>query len=781
MNTPNTPYPWTFQRIGGLDQVVLASADDISHLDQLDPKLWVALSCPTSGMEFDTRTLQLLDSDKDERIRIPEVVQAVKWLCQRLNDPGEIIHDPQELPLASIKADTDEGQRLLATAHAILNNLGKPDAQTLTQQDVARSAAHAGENVFNGDGILPPLPALQADICDFIQNALDIIGGVEDAGGQIGINSDIANAFTQSLQNWQQWRKTLDGATTPLGANTPEAWDLLSELSDKINDYFLRTELAGYAPQAQAVLNVDEKFLVPVQNGLLESEALSELPLSKIQPQQPLDLHSGINPVWRDRVQRFAELIAPLLAQPASLTFDEWRNIQKTLAPYSQAVALKPALVSAKVTTPPTSTIDKLGADKINELLSSGVAERFIELTEKDSTTPAAAADIADVERLVLYYKHLYHLLRNYTNFHDFYDMDCTAAFQAGILFIDGRSCRLCVPVADAAKHATLAAYTELYLLYCECTRTTQTADGEKQEKRLIAAAMTAGNSDLLLESRNGVFIDNQGNDWDATVIKIIAKPISLKEAIWSPYKRFGRMVSTQINKWASSKDDAIAANGTQKLQTLATSTPAAATTGTAATTAAPKFDIAKNVGIFAAIGLALGAIGTALATLARALFSLQWWQFPLVFLGIFLLISGPSVIIAWFKLRQRTLGPLLEASGWAVNGRVSINYFLGSQLTRKAELPDNATRSYSDPTKPSRNKPLTAFIVALIIGAAAMGGWLWYRAAAKTPATPTPPAAEAVQNAPAAPATNAAPNTVPEATPAPPGTEPALPAAATE
>ena len=32
------------------------------------------------------------------------------------------------------------------------------------------------------------------------------------------------------------------------------------------------------------------------------------------------------------------------------------------------------------------------------------------------------------------------------------------------------------------------------------------------------------------------------------------------------------------------------------------------------------------------------------------------------------LAISGPSMLIAWLKLRQRNIGPILDANGWAVN-----------------------------------------------------------------------------------------------------------------
>lgn len=42
----NDTFCWKFVRIGGLDQVTLQTADELTHLDELDPKLWAALSCP---------------------------------------------------------------------------------------------------------------------------------------------------------------------------------------------------------------------------------------------------------------------------------------------------------------------------------------------------------------------------------------------------------------------------------------------------------------------------------------------------------------------------------------------------------------------------------------------------------------------------------------------------------------------------------------------------------------------------------------------------------------
>jgi hypothetical protein len=98
-----SPHRWRFHRIGGLDQVRLESADDLRNLGQLDQKLWVALACPTKGIEFDQATLALLDADKDGRVRVPEVVGAVRFSDLRLKDLGDLVKGKDTLPLADIR------------------------------------------------------------------------------------------------------------------------------------------------------------------------------------------------------------------------------------------------------------------------------------------------------------------------------------------------------------------------------------------------------------------------------------------------------------------------------------------------------------------------------------------------------------------------------------------------------------------------------------------------------------------------------------------------------
>ena len=42
----NQGYRWRFNRLGGFDQVLIETGEDICHLEELDQKLWAALSCP---------------------------------------------------------------------------------------------------------------------------------------------------------------------------------------------------------------------------------------------------------------------------------------------------------------------------------------------------------------------------------------------------------------------------------------------------------------------------------------------------------------------------------------------------------------------------------------------------------------------------------------------------------------------------------------------------------------------------------------------------------------
>jgi len=323
---------------------------------------------------------------------------------------------------------------------------------------------------------------------------------------------------------------------------------------------------------------------------------------------------------------------------------------------------------------------------------------------------------VRDLERLARYVRDLLPLANNFVAFRDFYTRQGRASFQIGTLYLDGRSAELCVAVTDAAKHAALAGLSRICLVYCDCFR--------KEEKLSIAAAFTAGDSDQLMVGRNGVFYDRQGRDWNATITKLVEHPISLRQAFWSPYKRLMRMIGEQVQKIAANK----AATAEAKLAESAVGVGKkveGAPAGAAAKPAAAQqaFDVGKFAGIFAAIGLAIGAIGTALAAMLGGLLALKWWQMPLALAGLMLLISAPAMVLAWFKLRSRNLGPILDANGWAVNARARINIPFGTSLTQLAELPEGAERALTDPYA-EKERPWKAYIAIAIVIFVALAWW---------------------------------------------------------
>ena len=89
---------------------------------------------------------------------------------------------------------------------------------------------------------------------------------------------------------------------------------------------------------------------------------------------------------------------------------------------------------------------------------------------------------------------------------------------------------------------------------------------------------------------------------------------------------------------------------------------------------------------------------------------------------GIVLLISGPSMLLAWLKLRQRSLGPILDASGWAINGRMKINLQLGNSLSQAAKVPLSAKRITHDPFADKHTARWVWGVVAVLVLAVVLG-----------------------------------------------------------
>lgn len=698
----SSTHHWRFFRIGGFDQVRLETADDLLHLDRLDQKLWAALSCPVHGLEFDPRTLAMLDTDGDDRVRAPEILEAVKWTTSMLKNMDGLIAGHPQLSLDAIDDSHPEGRALLASAQHILNYLEKPDAPHIAIEDLASTEELLENSLLNGDGVVIPDSADNPELKALIEDVMACVGSVPDRSGHEGISEEQVALFFDEAALYAAWQNTaqLEAETIlPFGENTAAAATAFYALRPKINDFFTRCGLAAFDSRAEEHLNPSVTTYETLATQDLETtDDVASFPLAKVKAERALPLKSGLNPAWEADVAVLRELVfTPLFGDQENLSMEQWEQVKTAFAPHEAWLAEKAG-----------EKVEGLGIERVQKILATPVRMELEALIAKDLELTEQVDSFDKVARLTYFTRDLMVLLNNFVTFYDFYSQKRKAIFQAGTLYLDGRACELCVRVDDMEAHQTLATLSQTYLAYCQCRRR------DSEEQMTIAAAFTNGDADNLMVGRNGIFYDRDGNDWDATVVKIIEHPISVRQAFWSPYKRVGRMIGEQIEKFAAAKDKAVDAGadaGVAKLGTPAAGTPPA------------PFDVGKFAGIFAAIGLALGALGTALAAVLGGFFAMPVWQMPLAIGGILLLISGPSMVIAFMKLRQRNLGPILDAGGWAVNSKAKVNIPFGTTLTKIAALPPGAERTLRDPFA-EKKTPWKRWVLFIALFAALSLAW---------------------------------------------------------
>ena len=667
----------------------LETGADLMALHQLDQKLWVALACPTTGLEFDKATLALIDTDKDSRIRAPELIAAVKWAGGLLKNPDDLLKGLPALCPAAINDSVPEGKLIVSFARQVL---GKADSAEITVQEAEAAAQTLAAKPFNGDGIIPADSAPDDATKAVINDIIACLGGDTDASGKPGVGPARVDQFFADAAAYSDWWKRAEGDTgiLPLGVATAAAVAATQAVKIKVDDYFARCRLAAFDPRAVNALNREEKefFALGAKDLTVHAAEISALPLARVEGGNPLPLNGSLNPAWADAIARlYADAIKPLLGERTLLTESDWTTLVTKLAPYEGWSTSKTG-----------ATVEKLGLQRVREILGSKAKEGLAALIAKDKAEEPHAQAVIGLNRLAHYHRDLYKLCNNYVAFRDFYRRKDKAIFQAGTLYLDQRSCELCLAVENAGKHASLAALAGTYLAYCDCTRK---GSGEKMQ---IVAAFTGGDSDNLMVGRNGIFYDRQGRDWDATITRIIDNPISIRQAFFAPYKKLVRFIEEQVAKRAAAAE---AASDTKLAEA------AKATAGGAAPKPGPAPKQKIDIGTLAAIGLVLTTLLTALGSIFGPILGLAWWQIPLVLLLLILAISAPSMVMAYLKLRRRNLGPILDANGWAVNARAKINVPFGGSLTSVAALPPGSQRDLTDPFA-EKKSPWPRIIIAL-------------------------------------------------------------------
>ena len=692
-------YKWSFVNIGGSARVRINSGEDIAHLSELDPKMWTVLSCPTSGLEIDEKSLKYMDCDGDGKLRINDVISVSQWITSVLKDKDMILKGDDSIDINLINTEDANGKKLYSSARQILDNLGK-GGDIISLADTADITAIFAKTRFNGDGIITEATSDDADVKSLVATIISTMGSVADRSGAQGIGADQIEAFYKNMNDYLAWNEAAVDA--PYGDKTDSLIEAYNALDAKVKDFFMRSKLAAFSPSSMSSLDIQTSRIdaISAENLSMKNDEIAAYPLTHITGKSEIELDAAINPAW-DKYFNVIKSVAVKSSMEA-ITESDWAAIGEKFAAY---YSWKNAKAGAAV--------ESLGVDNIKNIIAQDKKQLLLDLVAQDAALKEESDNIDMVDKFLHIYRDFYKLLKNFVTFTDFYDKDKSikSIFQCGTLIIDQRACKFCMQVADTAKHSASAGKSGMYLVYCDCT--TKSKPGKLQ----IAAAVTVGDIGELAVGKNGVFYDNKGLEWDAVVTKVIDNPINISQSFWSPYRRMATAVENLINKSAAEKDAKIMANATANINAAP-----AKTADPKAATQAPPFDIAKFAGIFAAIGVAVGMIGTALSSLFKGLFALNWWQLILLFVGIVLVISGPAMVMAWLKLRRRNIAPLLNANGWAVNATSKISIPFGETLTDIAHYPK---MKLNDPFAKKGLKTWQKWLITILM-IAVVGCALW-------------------------------------------------------
>ena len=376
-----------------------------------------------------------------------------------------------------------------------------------------------------------------------------------------------------------------------------------------------------------------------------------DMPLVTDEPDKVLSLRDRLNPKYQEAIMDFAaKCVTPLLGEKAEIGRLEWKAVKAKFAPYREWAAAKPV------------------------------------------ANAALKGRLEDEERLLRYRLHMGEFLENYMTMRRLYAGNEYAIFQTGVLRIDGREMNLCFHVDSEAAHSALSGKSNCCVIYLKLTR-----PGEKAE-RSLCAVVTAGKVVTLYVGRNGVFYDRDGKDWEAVITKVVESQVSLMEAFWAPWRKLGEGIAGAVKKFLGAKQ-----------------TPAANIAAPAAKEDAAKAGGAAGAAMassVAAIGIGIGMVGAAFASIMAAVSSMSAGKLALSLLAVVLVVSLPSVILTWFKLRRRDIGAILNASGWAINREMRFSMKRARGFTK---------------CPPCRCK-VVAFVVAVLVAAAVVAAVVYCR-----------------------------------------------------
>ncbi len=691
----NPAHPMRMQKLGGRMQLVIDDAHDLARVLELDESLWAATSAPVDGLNCDQVFLGYVDFDANGRIRADEIKAAITWLLKILGGHGRLGQEQAAVCLDDIDASHPEGKSLRAAAERILTNLGIEHAgepclitldQVRSRQKILASAT------ANGDGVIPPEAIADQELAGFIRDIIACMGGKADASGPQGVTTEILDGFLAETRAFLQWSAQSESSAIMIwGEDTAAAFAAYSALAEKLEHFFALCAVSRIDPAAAEQawgIAADSQALCATATM---REKLLAAPLAKPNPEEKLDLRNNINPAFRKAMAGFREAVMPRIkpGEADCLNLREWEELKRALAPYRAWQAQKAG-----------GRVEKLGTETLRAYQQSDLPARLRELIRTDLAAAAELGEIQNLEKLLLFQRWLPELANNFVSFPRLYDPKQTSLVQVGTLILDGRKFTLTVKVTDRKAHKKIAAESHICLLYLEITGRQK----DRDRKFEVAAAVTAGTTSTLWTGKRGIFFTPDNEEYDAIVVDVLENPVGLWEAVKQPFKRLAEFAGKQAERFTSSRysdiEKRIDKSVTEAGKNIDKQVQKGPAVSPAATAAANRTRAGTVRDLLMGGSVAVAALGGTFALITKTIAEVDALMVLRVLVALVLIVAVPTLVVAMVKLRRRNLATLLEACGWAMNGKLTLTAGIGALFTRIPRLPAGCKRGRMDQAK---------------------------------------------------------------------------------
>jgi len=658
----------SFDNFGSTLHFKIKDYCDLKAVLELDEALWIATTAPVSTLKIDPVFLDLLDNDKDARLRAEEIKDGIRFLEKHLVDHSGIQQNNLSLSLDAIDTTTELGERIHSSALKVLSRLNSP-LESVDLVQVRKVRKEVLEGGLDQAGIVLVEAAKTDKTLSHIEDILRSVGGKQHPNGQQGVDEESLNSFTEECRRYIDWQLEAgevnsDAATEtlPLGKETAEGYKLFHSLVKKLIQYFLLCDIKRLNPQLLArALETPEGNLALNLIDIEEAESyLKNAPLSFLDGDGTLDLSSEINPYFKKEIQELAEkVIKPLLGEQIhSIDKHSFHKLQKIFQPFVQWTERKPDV-----------RVDIIDAEIVQQYLTDpSYHQILVELIGKSHQTAFVLDNLRELERLLLYQAYMLPLANSFVSFPKLYLSEERALFEEGTLIMDGRHFTLAVRVDDRKHHIETSKSSNIFVIYCELYG----ADDEKVYE--IAVPVTSGNRGNIHLNKWGIFNDINGNELHAKVVDIVENPISISEAMIEPFVRISRAFFSRLEDFSSKAEERLFHKDDKSKD--------------------KKKKDGASAGLLAGGGFAVAAIGSSFAFITKTLAGLHIKTVLFAFLVVAALIAIPAGIAAYYKLTRRDLSTILEGSGWGINARMKLTKDQASCFTYRPDLTKKATNN---------------------------------------------------------------------------------------